>query len=786
MHTEPTSTYRLQLGPQLTFADAARLADYLADLGVSHVYLSPILVASPGSTHGYDVVDHHELSPELGGNAGFTLLSETLAQREIGIVVDVVPNHMAVPTPESLNPALWSVLREGQKSPYARWFDIDWSAHDGRILMPILDGTLADNLDNLSIEATHGSVLRYFDHRFPLDPATVSLPLAELVESQHYLLADWRSAASQLNYRRFSDITTLIGLRVEDPTVFEASHRVLIDLIEAGEIQGLRIDHPDGLADPAKYLDALASATDSAWVVVEKVLARDEPLPPDWRCAGSTGYETLTTLVGLFIDPANERKHSEIYAGLTGENANFAAVAEAGKRLVAAEVLAAEFARLTRLLVAELANTDHSNLSADEAGLHAAIIEVLVGLDVYRPFSSSARTMSSLDNATAQARVRRPELAAHIDAVRSRVTPPEFATSEFATSEFATRFAQACAAVYGKGVEDTAFYRHARLLALNEVGGDPGRFGVSVEEFHGYASALERQTPTAMTTLSTHDTKRGEDARARLSVLSELPTEWDAAVRRWLIRGRELGCPDPRTGYFFWQTLVGSFPLSIERATRYMEKATREAKLRTSWNSPDARYETAVREFITAALRDDELLADVENFVSLIEPFAWSNSLAQKLIQLSMPGVPDTYQGAELANYALVDPDNRGPVDFDIRRQALADPLDEKLRLTTITLRLRRQHPHWFTGYTPMNATGAAADHVVVFGRSPEVMVAATRLPAGLRRAGGWRDTVVILPDTAWVDALSGKEHQPGNILASDLFAESPVALLVPGVSVTE
>jgi (1->4)-alpha-D-glucan 1-alpha-D-glucosylmutase len=767
----PTSTYRLQLGPDLSFADASRLADYLAELGISHAYLSPILVATPGSSHGYDVVDHHELSPELGGVEGFETLSKALANRGVGIIVDVVPNHMAVSTPESLNSALWSVLLEGRQSSYATWFDIDWSRHGGRILMPVLDGELADNLANLALETgpDGATVLTYFDHRFPVDPVTTSLGLAELVEAQHYLLADWRTASSQLNYRRFCDITTLIGLRVEDARVFEASHRVLAELVLSGAVHGLRIDHPDGLADPARYLADLATATDSTWVVVEKVLARDEPLPPDWQSAGTTGYETLTAVNGLFVDPSGEAALSDLYGSLTGETADFSVVSDAGKRLIATEVLTTEFDRLVRLLAT-------SAPDLDEGGLRSAIVEVVVGLDVYRPFPTSPRTMSSLNDATAKARSRRPELQSQIDAVRAAAG---------STSEFATRFAQACAAVYAKGVEDTAFYRHARLLALNEVGGDPGRFGIPPAEFHDFAATLQRLTPTAMTTLSTHDTKRGEDARARIAVLSELPGEWATGVRGWLARGAELGCPDARTGYFFWQTLVGSFPLSMERATRYMEKATREAKLQTSWHSPDPAYDDAVRQFVTAALADDVLMADVGRFVAAIEPFAWSNSLGQKLIQLTMPGVPDTYQGAELANYALVDPDNRGAVDFGARRRALTEQLDEKMRLTTIALKLRRSHPHWFDNYAPVEASGPAADHAVLFRRSPDVVVAATRLSARLNRDGGWRDTIVNVPDGAWLDALSGIEHGPGEILAAELFSRAPVALLVPGVSVT-
>jgi (1->4)-alpha-D-glucan 1-alpha-D-glucosylmutase len=776
----PGSTYRLQLGPDLTFAQAAKLGGYLAALGITHAYLSPILTAAKGSTHGYDVVDHSKIDADLGGARGFAALSRTFAKAGIGIVVDVVPNHMAIPVPEYQNGALWSVLREGRGSSFANWFDIDWDAEGDRILMPVLDGTLAENLENLTIVERGGhQELAYFDHRFPIAAGTATLPLAELVEAQHYRLADWRSASTELNYRRFCDITSLIGLRVEDPAVFNASHRVLLDSVARGRTDGLRIDHPDGLANPAGYLADLAGAADAAsdrgptWVVVEKVLAEGEPLPPDWQAAGTTGYETLTVINGLLVDPAGEEPLSRLYTELTGETADFALVADAGRRLIAREVLATELARLTRLLgVRE---------SGPFEGLQDALIEVFCCLDVYRPFADSAPTVAALDSATRAALARKPELRAEINCVRAHAIDED---------EFGIRFGQTAAALYAKGVEDTAFYRHARLLSLNEVGGDPGKFGHSVAEFHRHASMLQSQTPTAMTTLSTHDTKRGEDVRARLAVLSELPREWERAVRGWLARGDKLGCPDDRTGYFFWQTLVGAWPLDVERAARYMEKATREAKLATSWQAPDVKYDEAVRAFITDVFGDAQLLSEVEAFVDTLEPFARANSLTPKLIQLTMPGVPDTYQGCELPSFTLVDPDNRGAVDFDVRRAAAQTLLNEKLRLTATALRLRRDHPNWFDGYQPIAASGPAADHAIAFSRSPTVVVIASRFSARLERSGGWRETFLALPEGAvpghtWVDALSGLEHEAGDVPLDELLKNSPVALLVPGVIVT-
>ena len=764
----PTSTYRLQLGPGLTFAQAGALAGYLSDLGVSHAYLSPILGATPGSAHGYDVTDHTIIDRDLGGAAGFAAMHAALDAHGIGIVVDVVPNHMTIPVPEYLNQPLWSVLLEGESSPFARWFDIEWDAEGGRILLPILDGPPDDNLAHLSVHKRAGKYeLHYLDHRFPVVGGTEALPMPELLEAQYYLLADWRSASTRLNYRRFCDITTLIALRVEDPVVFAASHALLLQRVANRTIDGLRIDHPDGLADPARYLRDLAGATDSAWVVVEKVLGRDEPLPPDWSAAGTTGYETLTVLNGLLVDPAGEAALNRTYSTLTSQPTDFATVADQGKRLIAAEVLAAEVDRLTRLLGVRL--------DAPHDRRRDALVAVLCNLGVYRPFASSAHTVEALDRATRVAVRQHPQLGAEIDAVR---------TGALEADEFGTRFGQTAAAIFAKGVEDTAFYRHARLLSLNEVGGDPGRFGVGLDEFHRFASTLQATTPTAMTTLSTHDTKRTEDVRARLAVLSELPDDWDREIRRWLPAGMALGCPDAFTGYLFFQTLVGVWPWSVDRATTYMEKATREAKLTTSWAQPDAAFDDAVRTFVARVFDDHQLLGEVGLFVAALEPFGRSNSLTQKLIQLTMPGVPDTYQGCELDVFQLVDPDNRGAVDFTVRLAALPVLADAKLRVTASALRLRRDHPHWFVDYTPMSARGPAADHLVAFARSSSLMSLATRFSARLHREGGWRDTTIDLPTGVWVDALTGIEHESGAIAVAEIMRDGPVALLVPGASV--
>ncbi|MGH8888318.1 MAG: malto-oligosyltrehalose synthase, partial [Acidothermaceae bacterium] len=526
------------------------------------------------------------------------------------------------------------------------------------------------------------------------------------------------------------------------------------------------------VALPAE-LRRLAEATGSAWTLVEKILSVDEPLPPDWPTAGTTGYESLAMLNSLLVDPAAEQIMSEIYVESTGADADFDAVALQSKRVVCEVALPAELRRLARLLVVR---AESGSSDGDAKTKLAALVEVLCRLDVYRPFATSPRTVEALDRACAEAATGDLRLGRYVEAIRAHALDD---------SEFATRFAQTAAVVYAKGVEDTAFYRHARLLSLNEVGGNPARFGADADAFHAFAANLQATHPAAMTTLATHDTKRGEDVRARIAVLSELPDQWHEAIRRWLPIGEKLGCPDARAGYFFWQTLVGAWPLDAERACRYMEKASREAKLSTSWLSPDPVYDDALRTFVERVFDDDGLMADVGMFVAAIEPFAAANSLAQKLVQLTMPGVPDTYQGAELATFFLVDPDNRGPVDYRVRREALQSLLDDKLRVTATALRLRRDHPDWFTHYRPVLARGAAALHVVAFSRSDSLVTVATRLSAKLRRDGGWRDTTIALPEGIWVDALSGREHAGTDVALGDLLPGTPVALLVPGVSLS-
>jgi (1->4)-alpha-D-glucan 1-alpha-D-glucosylmutase len=795
----PVSTYRVQLRPPggghpgFGFADAADALPYLALLGVTHLYCSPYLQATPGSAHGYDVVDHSQLNSELGGAADFDRLVAACRQAGLGMILDVVPNHMAVSEPESQNAAWWSVLRDGPASPYADWFDIDWDSRDnpGRVLVPILGAPLGEALAELAVD---GDRIRYYDHEVPIAPGTlVEGDLLATLEAQHYRLCHWKVAGEELDYRRFFDVTTLVGVRVEVPAVFDETHRIVVQQVRDGVLDGLRIDHPDGLADPGGYLDRLAEATGGAWVVVEKILEPGESLPADWACSGTTGYDALNDVMGLFVDPAGEQPLTALWSSLTGDPSSYEDVVASTKRLVLSDVLAAEVNRLTDVGIAVCA-ADPALRDTTRRAFREALVEVLASFGVYRAYLPPAGPA----DATAQAFVRQAveaataSLPARADeiALIGRLALAQGPRGPQA-EEFVTRFQQTCGPVMAKGVEDTAFYRYLRLSALNEVGGDPGRFGLPLEEFHAGCLRTQREWPVSMTTLSTHDTKRSEDVRARLVLLSQSPTAWGETVTRWsaLAAGhRSPAGPDHVTEQLIWQSLVGAWPLSADRAVGYLEKATREAKARTSWLDPVPEFDEAVASFVRAVLSDAALTAEVGSFVEELAP-AWRvTALAQKLVQLTMPGVADTYQGTELFDLSLVDPDNRRRVDYADRRRLLealdGGPVPDvddsgraKLHVVSRALRLRREHPEWFladASYEPLDAGGRA----VAFCRSGQVVtVAPVRAVHTERR--GWGDDSVWLPEGSWHNLLTGTKSAGGPVLLAELLADFPVALLV-------
>ncbi|MFE0010885.1 malto-oligosyltrehalose synthase, partial [Streptomyces erythrochromogenes] len=659
----PASTYRLQLRPEFPFAAAEAAVPYLASLGVSHLHLSPVLEAAPGSAHGYDVTDHSRVRAELGGEPGLRALARSAREHGLGLVLDIVPNHMAVPTPLRLNRPLWEVLRDGPDSPYARWFDIDWEAGGGQVVLPLLAGPV-DSCD-LRVD---GGVLRHGEQEFPLREGTEGLALPELLAAQWYRPAWWRETSTALNYRRFFTISELIGVRVEDPDVFTATHAKVLELVRDGVAQGLRIDHVDGLADPEEYLGRLRAAVgDDCWVVVEKILARHERLPAAWPVAGTTGYDALHRVDGVFTDPEGAAELADRYGECTGLP-QWPETARACAREVLTGDLAAELGALERRAGGELAG---------------AVRELLIAFPVYRPYPGEPELPP-------QALERAAELAgpAAVAGVRELL---------LRDPAFAARFAQTSAALRAKSLEDRAFYRYAPLLSATEVGGEPGRPAVSPEEFHAYCAALARDWPETGTVLSTHDTKRSADVRARISALSQAPELMD----------RESAAPDPHLAWVARQTALGlgRAPEAVPRLADALLKGAREAALRTSWTDRDEAYETAVPGYAPAPLDLPAELAEA----------ARANLLGMALLHLAMPGVPEVYQGAETEYRALVDPDNRRPAYFPSGALARLDagaaphgPAEEKLALTAVLLRLRRDRPELFRGYSPVAARGPA------------------------------------------------------------------------------
>jgi len=786
----PTATYRLQLQPDFPFPAAEKAVPYLAALGVSHLHLSPVLEAVPGSRHGYDVVDHSRVREELGGEEGLRSLAATAREHGLGLVLDIVPNHMAA-VPRH-NRQLWEVLREGRSSPYARWFDIDWAAGGDKVLLPVLAGPLGEQLDAFTVDVG-AEVLRYGEQEFPLRAGTADLPLPELLDAQHYRLAWWRLARTELNYRRFFTVSELIGVRVEHPEVFDATHGKVLELLRDGVLDGLRIDHPDGLADPAAYLRRLNEATGGRWTVVEKILTGDEPLPAGWAAAGTTGYDALHRIDGLFTDPAGAAEllgRYREFAGPPGDRGGYwkATVRRAAYR-VATHELASETAWLTRLATA-ICGADPALRDHAPWALRTAIRELLVRVPVYRPYVTAGVPPTRIAEETlpddavrdAKAVFSVPEEAAAVDVVRDLALGRLGDGEEQAS--FCARFAQTASALHAKSVEDTAFYRYVPLISATEVGGDPGQPAVAVDAFHAFATRIARDWPATGTVLTTHDTKRSADVRARIAVLSECPERWAGLVAE-LTGATPVAAPDPQLAWQAWQSSYGCAPLPAEELGARLEpallKAVREAGLFTSWTESDEAYERAVTDFVAAGPGSASGSARrlVTGFAESLAPHVRANVLGAALVQLTMPGVPDLYQGTESEYLALVDPDNRSP----FRRPE--GPAEEKQEVTAAALGLRRELPEVFgeSGtYVPVEARGAAAGHVVAFSRSGEVVVAVTRLSLRLAEDGGWRDTVVELPDGGpWRDALNrevGREFAGGAVAAGELFGERPVALL--------
>lgn len=803
----PTATYRLQIHSDFGYAAAADVVPYLAALGVSHLYLSPVLEPAPGSRHGYDVLDHTRVHSEAGGQAAYDQLSATCREHGMGIIVDVVPNHMAVPRPTHLNAPLWSVLRDGRESPYAAWFDVDWAVEDDRLLMPVLGGTVEEALSagDLVLAQDGGPtgrewVLWHHGDEFPVREGTETLPLRELVEAQAYRLSSWREAGESLNYRRFFDVTSLVAIRVEDPVVFAATHATLLGLLGRGDLDGFRIDHPDGLADPEQYLDRLADASGDAWVVVEKILEGEEQLPTGWRCAGTTGYDSLLRIQQVLTWDGGIEALDEEWASVSPERASLAEVVTESKRLVVADVQSVEVDRLMRLVARVLPGED-------SAALRRGLEALLVGMGRYRAYLRPGEVGEPQEYAVldaAEARALDPVTPADREAVaviaqlaRGGALPQSVIAGKEAADEFRVRFQQTCGPVMAKGIEDTAFYRWLRLTGANEVGGHPDRLTLEPADFHAWCARQQEQWPLSMTALTTHDTKRSEDVRARLATLAEDPHGW----RSWVASARELGARhrgeriDPETDYLIWQTLVGAWPIDAARLTDYLLKAVREAKVHTAWVDGDADYEEAVTAYAAAVVADPVVQAHVGSWLAGHQRSYRAVMLGQKALQLTMPGVPDVYQGTELEALALVDPDNRRPVDYARRRARLAAltagvaPLgldDAKLDLVRTVLRIRREHPEWFVGEgAEYAAVGCGSPHALAVGRGCEgvlhMATVVTRGASVLDDSGGFGDARALLPEGSWRDMLRGESHLAGGdgVPLADLLAGGPVAVLV-------
>jgi (1->4)-alpha-D-glucan 1-alpha-D-glucosylmutase len=833
MKPEPVATYRIQLRPGFGFDQAAQVVPYLQDLGISHLYTSPYLQAAAGSPHGYDIVDHTHVNAELGGTHAHARMCETIRAAGLGHMIDLVPNHMSVAGKQ--NPWWWDMLKNGPSSRFALFFDVDWHSREnrwpGKILLPVLGDHYGRILEDGELRLSYEDgdfAIHYHDHVFPVTPPVKAQILSRageddgskesrikaevtrlnhepdsldsLIDQQYYRLAFWRMANTDLGYRRFFDISDLAGIRVEEKTVFQAVHALPMAWVKKGWVQGLRIDHPDGLRDPARYFHRLQNACANAWTVVEKILESDETLPSDWPVAGTTGYDFMNLAAGLCINPASEEALTQLYADFTGTQKQFKAQVHECKHLVLTTLFASEINRLTRLFE-EICERHRRHRDYSRHQMRRALFETAVHFPVYRSYVSavmkrvSQKDAQFIDTAIEGAIMACPNLdPALFSFLRALLLLQVPGSVE---AELAMRFQQLTGPAMAKGVEDTAFYRYHRLICLNEVGGDPGRFGVNLRTFHRACARSQKEHPRGLLASTTHDTKRSEDVRARIALLSEIPGQWAEAVCRWAAnndRHRSGAVPDANTEYLLYQTLVGAWPIDLERICAYMGKAVKEAKVHTSWTDPDQAYEQGLADFIGAVLADKTFSKDLEDFVAdLIGP-GRINSLAQTLIKLTAPGVPDIYQGTELWDLSLVDPDNRRPVDFALRRRLLSQlpqlspevilaGMDQglpKLWVIRQALHLRRSYPAFFgsrADYRPLYATGRKANHLIAFFRGKAVITLAPRLVMGLNN--DWDDTIVELPGGNWHNVLTGDSADGGAVRLQALLGRFPVGLLM-------
>jgi (1->4)-alpha-D-glucan 1-alpha-D-glucosylmutase len=871
--------YRVQLRPDWGFSDAARIAEYLRRLGVSHLYASPYLQAAVGSTHGYDVVDPGRVNDELGGEAGRRELCAELRRLGLFQLMDIVPNHMAIRGGH--NAWWWDVLENGPSSRYSSFFDVQWSTGSvDKVLLPILGDQYGVELEDGKIGLAregHRFVVRYHEHENPVAPRSLGpilreaaararsadlgfladafeeLPLPgagdetrerrhrdkevlmralgrlldeapplarlvdavlaeigaapdrlhEILERQNYRLAFWKLGNQELDYRRFFDIDSLVGLRVEEGEVFEATHGLVLQWLRDGSVQGLRIDHIDGLYDPEAYLRRLREAGPHAWLLPEKILEGGEQIHAGWPIDGTTGYDFLNHAMRVLTDPDGEEPLTRYWAELAPEETDFEMLVVDSKRLVLKEALASDLDRLVgRLAALVQERRRHRDWSRYELG--EALAEIVVAFPVYRTYvrPTDERVGETdrgiIEEACRRARSRRDDIDARVFDFVQGVLLLE--STEAAELRFVMRFQQLTGPAMAKGLEDTAFYRYARFLALNEVGGDPGHFSETREELHSWLAERQRLSPQSLNATSTHDTKRSEDVRARLLVLSEVPKEWWRLVHRWrrrlapAVRTLSGGtpAPEPQMEYALWQNLVGAWPISEKRLAEYARKAARETKRHTSWQGPDEAYEQALAGYVSAIYADEELLGEVEGFAAKIADAGYCNSLGQLLLKVLAPGVPDVYQGTELWDLSLVDPDNRRPVDFDVRRELLsllkgrsAEELWEaradgavKLHVLSRLLGLRARHPDALGpdgDYRALETSGRNERRVIAFARGDTVVGVLARW---WQRRGGLGAARLTLPEGRWTNVLTGSGPWTGKVTVAELIGPLPVAAL--------
>ena len=908
----PASTYRLQIHGGFTLDAARAIVPYLRRLGIGAVYTSPYFAAEPGSTHGYDVTNHNLINPEVGGIEAHTAFTDAVRDAGMQHIVDFVPNHMGIST--ATNPWWRDVLANGPESPNARFFDIDWNPFKAelrrKLLLPILGDQYGQVLDRgeLQLELTDGQlVLKYFDNRLPINahdvpdlqglaeatPEAAARVLASfngtpgdarsfdrlhaLLEAQAYRLAYWRTAAHEINYRRFFDINTLAGLRVEDPQVFEAIHRLLATLLREGRVTAVRVDHPDGLFDPARYFDNLQELAAQAWgverrrgtrilyVLAEKILSGRERLPNGWQVHGTTGYHFLNQLNGLFVHPGHARRMRRAYAKLTGQTQSFDDLLYETKRLIMDTSLASELTVLAHMLD-RIGEANRKSRDFTLNSIRDMLTEVVACFPIYRTYVDehgwAPDDRAALERAITRARRRNPAMESSIfDFFREVMLPrdpsdvpaagperrggypPADAEEVAARLRFAMKFQQYTGPLQAKGLEDTAFYRNNLLLSLNEVGGDPSRFGLPAPDFHAMNQQRRQEWPYDMIATATHDTKLGEDVRARINVLSELPAEWEREAAKWMRINKSARtivdgdpAPDRNDEYRFYQALLGVWPSGdrapddlVPRLQAYMLKAAKEAKLHTSWLNPDEQYESALAAFVERVLSGSHAAKFLAAFLPLQRKVASCgvvNSLAQVVLKIASPGVPDVYQGTELWDFNLVDPDNRRPVDF-ARREEMLDTVDAvlelpedqrrgalgrliatmpdgalKLLLTTAMLRLRAARPELFLDgeYLPLQVDTAVDARAIAFARADTgggvAIAIAPHLAAPLISAERplpvgdvWRTSRVLLPDgfaaLTFTDLFTGARHRPVTsgtaswLFVGQVLDQLPVTLLV-------